>query len=108
MEKINIKLLKMRLLNIETDEKRRKEIEDILEKDDEELAKLYMEKYHKTIREKREEIANTLKINVDDVVYDRSEKFISGIRNKFEIHSKTIKHFDIYGLNSYEIDFYNC
>ncbi|HEB7549150.1 TPA: pentapeptide repeat-containing protein, partial [Campylobacter coli] len=95
MKKINIKLLKMRL-NIETDEKRRKEIEDILEKDDEELAKLYMEKYHKTIREKREKIANALKINVDDVVYDRSEKFISGNRNKFEIHSKTIKHFDIY------------
>ncbi|EHQ5397253.1 pentapeptide repeat-containing protein, partial [Campylobacter coli] len=107
MEKINIKLLKMRL-NIETDEKRRKEIEDILEKDDEELAKLYMEKYHRTIREKREEIANTLKINVDDVVYDRSEKFISGNRNKFEIYSKTIKHFDIYGLNGYEIDFYGC
>ncbi|WP_072229068.1 pentapeptide repeat-containing protein [Campylobacter coli] len=107
MKKINIKLLKMRL-NIETDEKRRKEIEDILEKDDEELAKLYMEKYHKTIREKREEIANALKINVDDVVYDRSEKFISGNRNKFEIHSKTIKHFDIYGLNGYEIDFYGC
>ncbi len=107
MKKINIKLLKMRL-NIETDEKRRKEIEDILEKDDEELAKLYMEKYHKTIREKREKIANALKINVDDVVYDRSEKFISGNRNKFEIHSKTIKHFDIYGLNGYEIEFYGC
>ncbi|MCW0184367.1 hypothetical protein OJO94_04580 [Campylobacter lari] len=107
MEKINIKLLKMRL-HIEKDEKRRKEIEDILEKDDEELAKLYMEKYHKTIREKREEIANALKIKVDDVVYDKSEKFISGNRNKFEIYHKTIKHFDIYSLNEYEIDFYHC
>ena len=107
MEKINIKLLKMGL-HIEKDEKRRKEIEDILEKDDEELAKLYMEKYHKTIRKKREEIANALKIKVDDVVYDKSEKFISGNRNKFEIHSKTIEQFDIYGLNDYEIDFCYC
>ncbi|EAI0282779.1 pentapeptide repeat-containing protein, partial [Campylobacter lari] len=107
MEKINIKLLKMRL-HMEKDEKRRKEIEDILEKDDEELAKLYMKKYYKTIREKREEIANALKIKVDDVVYDKSEKFISGNRNKFEIYHKTIKHFDIYSLNEYEIDFYHC
>ncbi|EAK9944240.1 pentapeptide repeat-containing protein [Campylobacter lari] len=107
MEKINIKLLKMRL-HMEKDEKRRKEIEDILEKDDEELAKLYMKKYYKTIREKREEIANALKIKVDNVVYDKSEKFISGNRNKFEIYHKTIKHFDIYSLNGYEIDFYHC
>ncbi|EAJ6187992.1 pentapeptide repeat-containing protein [Campylobacter lari] len=95
-------------LHMEKDEKRRKEIEDILEKDDEELAKLYMKKYYKTIREKREEIANALKIKVDDVVYDKSEKFISGNRNKFEIYHKTIKHFDIYSLNEYEIDFYHC
>ncbi|MBZ7936896.1 pentapeptide repeat-containing protein [Campylobacter molothri] len=107
MEKINIELLKMRL-HIEKDEKRRKEIEDILEKDDEKLADLYMKKYHKTIEEKREEIANALKIKVDDVIYNRAEKFISGNRNIFEIYNKTIKHFNIYSLNEHKIYFYDC
>ena len=107
MDKLHIQLLKMRL-PIKKDEERRKEIKDILDKDDEKSAELYMKKYHKTIREKREKIANALKIKVDDVVYDKSEKFISGNRNKFEIYHKTIKHFDIYSLNEYEIDFYHC
>ncbi|EHY1310717.1 hypothetical protein OMO15_001790, partial [Campylobacter coli] len=57
MNKINIELLKMRL-HIEKDEKRRKEIEDILEKDDEELADLYLKKHYKTIKEKQWIIAN--------------------------------------------------
>lgn len=107
MEKVNIELLKIRL-RIEKDEKRRKEIEDILEKDDEELADLYMKKHYKTIKEKQEIIANALKIKVDDVIYDKSEKFISGNRNKFEIHHKAIGYFDFYSLNEYEIDFYSC
>lgn len=53
MDKLHIQLLKMRL-PIEKDEERCKEIKDILDKDDEKLAELYMKKYHKTIREKRE------------------------------------------------------
>ncbi|EHP5744818.1 pentapeptide repeat-containing protein, partial [Campylobacter coli] len=91
MNKINIELLKMRL-HIEKDEKRRKEIEDILEKDDEELADLYLKKHYKTIKEKQWIIANALKIKIDDVIYDRAEKFISGNRNKFEIYNKAIEY----------------
>ncbi|EAJ7716227.1 pentapeptide repeat-containing protein, partial [Campylobacter jejuni] len=107
MNKINIELLKMRL-HIEKDEKRRKEIEDILEKDDEELADLYLKKHYKTIKEKQWIIANALKIKIDDVIYDRAEKFISGNRNKFEIYNKAIEYFDFYSLNEYEIHFYDC
>ena len=107
MDKLHIQLLKMRL-PIEKDEEHCKEIKDILDKDDEELAELYMKKYHKKIKEKREMIANALGIKIDEVIYDKAEKFISNNRNKFEIHSKTIEQFDIYGLNDYEIDFCYC
>ncbi|EIM0339138.1 hypothetical protein LMN18_001742, partial [Campylobacter coli] len=54
----------------------------------------------KTTQEEKEIIAKALKVNIDDVTYDRSSNF-KPEKNKFIIKGKVINKFDIHCLKDY-------
>ncbi|ENT1979511.1 pentapeptide repeat-containing protein [Campylobacter coli] len=61
----------------------------------------------KTTQEEKEIIAKALKVNIDDVTYDRSSNF-KPEKNKFIIKGKVINKFDIHCLKDYELSFLKC
>ncbi len=61
----------------------------------------------KTTQEEKEIIAKALKVNIDDVTYDRSSNF-KPEKNKFIIKDKVINKFDIHCLKDYELSFLKC
>ncbi|WP_235688879.1 pentapeptide repeat-containing protein, partial [Campylobacter coli] len=61
----------------------------------------------KTTQEEKEIIAKALKVNIDDVTYDKSSNF-KPEKNKFIIKDKVINKFDIHCLKDYELSFLKC
>ncbi|ENQ6654279.1 hypothetical protein ACEQH8_001126 [Campylobacter lari] len=60
-----------------------------------------------TIQAKKEMIAKSLKVNIKDVIYNKSNN-LKLVKNKFTIVNKTINKFDIHRLKNYEIIFNKC
>ncbi|EAJ6135874.1 hypothetical protein CBI00_08000 [Campylobacter lari] len=56
---------------------------------------------------KKEMIAKALKVNIKDVIYNKSNN-LKLVKNKFTIANKTINKFDIHRLKNYEIIFNKC